>query len=100
MLKERREHPPHVSRCWVPPLPGHFTPDCLRHTFASLRLQQGESAVYVQVQRQLGHASIQLSVDLYGRWLPRATKPPSIGWTGRVVASGGLRGAGAQQVTL
>jgi integrase len=33
----------------------------LRHTFASLLLQQGESVVYVK--DQLGHASIQLTVD-------------------------------------
>ena len=31
-------------------------------------LQRGESAVYVQ--RQLGHASIKLTVDTYGKWLP------------------------------
>ena len=31
-------------------------------------LQQGESVAYVQ--RQLGHASIQLTVDTYGKWLP------------------------------
>jgi integrase len=49
-------------------LPAHFSPHCLRHTFASLLLQQGESPVYVQ--RQLGHASITLTVDTYGRWLP------------------------------
>jgi len=49
-------------------LPGHFSPHCLRHTYASLLLQQGESPAYVQ--RQLGHASIQLTVDTYGRWLP------------------------------
>ncbi len=30
--------------------------------------QQGESPAYVP--RQLGHASIQLPVDTYGRWLP------------------------------
>jgi hypothetical protein len=36
----------------------------LRHTFASLLLQQGVSPAYVQ--RQLGHASIQLTVDTYG----------------------------------
>jgi integrase len=51
-------------------LPSHFTPHCLRHTFASLLLQQGESPVYVQ--RQLGHASIKLTVDTYGKWLPIA----------------------------
>jgi integrase len=49
-------------------LPEHFSPHCLRHTFASLLLRQGESPAYVQ--RQLGHASIQLTVDTYGRWLP------------------------------
>ncbi len=53
-------------------LPGHFTPHCLRHTYASLLLQMGVSAVYVQ--RQLGHASIKLTVDTYGRWLPMGDK--------------------------
>ncbi len=53
-------------------LPEHFTPHSLRHTFASLLLQQGESPVYVQ--RQLGHASIQLTVDTYGKWLPMGNK--------------------------
>jgi len=46
-------------------LPPHFSPHSLRHSFASLLLQQGESPVYVQ--RQLGHASSTLTVDLYGR---------------------------------
>ena len=49
-------------------LPLHLTPHCLRHTYASLMLQQGEPVAYVQ--RQLGHASIQLTVDTYGKWLP------------------------------
>ncbi len=53
-------------------LPLHFHPHCLRHSFASLLLQQGESPAYVQ--RQLGHASIQLTVDTYGRWLPMGNK--------------------------
>ena len=35
-------------------------------------LQQGESPAYVQ--RQLGHASIQLTVDTYGKWLPLGNK--------------------------
>jgi len=50
----------------------HFSPHCLRHTFASLLLQQGESPAYVQ--RQLGHASIQLTVDTYAKWLPLGNK--------------------------
>ncbi len=45
----------------------HFSPHCLRHTYASLMLQQGESLKYVQ--KQLGHASIQITSDLYGDWL-------------------------------
>jgi len=53
-------------------LPLHFSPHCLRHTFASFLLQQGESPAYVQ--RQLGHASIQLTVDTYGKWLPMGNK--------------------------
>ena len=44
----------------------------LRHTFASLLLQAGVSPAYVQ--RQLGHASIQLTVDTYWRWLPMGNK--------------------------
>jgi len=50
----------------------HFTPHCLRHTYASLLLQQGESPAYVQ--RQLGHASIKLTVDTYGKWLPMGNR--------------------------
>jgi len=53
-------------------LPLHFTPHCLRYTHASLMLQQGESIVYVQ--KQLGHASIQITVDTYGKWLPMGNK--------------------------
>ena len=53
-------------------LPAHFTPHCLRHTFASLLLSDGVSPAYVQ--RMLGHSSIKLTVDLYGKWLPMANK--------------------------
>jgi len=49
-------------------LPPHHSPHSLRHTFASLLLQQGEAIQYVQ--RMLGHASITLTVDTYGKWLP------------------------------
>ncbi len=48
-------------------LPGHHTPHSLRHTYASLLLQDGVSPAYVQ--EQLGHASIELTVGTYGRWL-------------------------------
>jgi integrase len=49
-------------------LPLHFTPHCLRHSYASQLLQAGAPPLYVK--RQLGHHSIKLTVDTYGRWLP------------------------------
>jgi len=49
-----------------------FTPHSLRHTFASILLSDGVSPAYVQ--RQLGHASIKLTVDTYGKWLPMENK--------------------------
>ena len=39
-----------------------------RHTFASLLPQQGESLAYVR--DQLGHSSIQMTVDVYGQLVP------------------------------
>ena len=36
----------------------------LRHSYASLLINQGESIKYVS--RQLGHASINITADLYG----------------------------------
>jgi integrase len=44
----------------------------LRHTFASLLLQNGESPVYVK--EQMGHCSIQVTVDCYGHLLPGGNK--------------------------
>jgi len=44
----------------------------LRHAFASLLLQHGESIVYVK--EQLGHASIQITVTTYGHLIPGASR--------------------------
>ena len=44
----------------------------MRHTFASLLLQQGESLHYVK--DQLGHASIQTTVDVYGHLAPGSNR--------------------------
>lgn len=44
----------------------------LRHTFASLLIQQGESLVYVK--EQMGHSSVQVTVDLYGHLIPGGNK--------------------------
>jgi integrase len=43
-------------------------PHDLRHTYATLLLMDHYSPAYVQ--RQLGHASISITVDTYGHWLP------------------------------
>ena len=53
-------------------LPLHFSPHSLRHTLPRSSCSNGESPVYVQ--RQLGHASIKLTVDTYGKWLPMGNK--------------------------
>ncbi|MEN6440579.1 MAG: site-specific integrase, partial [Syntrophobacter sp.] len=45
--------------------------DC-RHTFASLLLTDGASPVYVK--EQLGHTSIQMTVDIYGHLIPSANR--------------------------
>lgn len=43
-------------------------PHALRHTYASLPLQDGESPAYVK--EQMGHSSIQVTVDVYGHFIP------------------------------
>jgi integrase len=42
----------------------------LRHTFGSLLIQNGASVVYVK--EQMGHSSIQVTVDTYGHLIPGA----------------------------
>jgi integrase len=42
----------------------------LRHTFGSLKIQQGENIKYVQVQ--MGHSSIRVTLDIYGHLLKDA----------------------------
>jgi integrase len=44
----------------------------LRHTFASMLIQNGESLAYVR--DQLGHHSIQITVDTYGHLVPGANR--------------------------
>lgn len=44
----------------------------LRHTFGSLLIQNGESLVYVK--EQMGHASIRITVDIYGHLVPGANR--------------------------
>ncbi len=44
----------------------------LRHTFASLLIQNGESLAYDR--DQLGHTNIKTTVDIYGHLVPGANR--------------------------
>ncbi|MCK8600155.1 tyrosine-type recombinase/integrase [Desulfoferrobacter suflitae] len=44
------------------------TPHDLRHTYAVTLIMAGESPEYVR--KQLGHSSISITVDTYGKWMP------------------------------
>ncbi len=48
----------------------HVTFHALRHTYASLLIQHGASLAYVK--EQMGHSSIQVTVDIYGHLIPGA----------------------------
>ena len=52
----------------------------LRHTFGSLLIQDGTSFTYVK--EQMGHSSIQVTVDVYGHLVPGA----NIAWVDRLNA--------------
>ena len=52
----------------------------LRHTFGSLLIQDGASLTYVK--EQMGHSSIQITVDTYGHLVPGA----DISWIDRLDA--------------
>ena len=39
----------------------------LRHSFGSIKIETGENIYYVQ--RQMGHSSIQVTIDIYGHQL-------------------------------
>lgn len=47
----------------------------LRHTYASILINQGENLKYIQ--NQLGHSSITTTVDRYGHLMPDAHKDAS-----------------------
>lgn len=59
-------------RVWGPVLKkaglAHMRIHDLRHTFASLLIQQGANIAYVK--EQLGHYSVRVTVDVYGHLIP------------------------------
>jgi Phage integrase family len=53
----------------------------LRHTFGSLLIQGGASLAYVK--EQMGHSSIQITVDTYGHLIPGA----NVNWVDQLDAT-------------
>lgn len=73
----------------------------LRHTYASLLIAQGAHPKYIQAQ--LGHASIQTTLDRYGHLMPdihaaEAGKLDRLVFGDRAGISAGVDGAGAAAV--
>ncbi len=59
---------PALTRAKLPRIRFHQ----LRHTFASLLIDQGEHPKYIQTQ--LGHSSIQVTMDIYGHLMETANQ--------------------------
>jgi integrase len=55
---------PLLKRAQLPDIRWHD----LRHTYATLLLAHGTHPTYVQ--KSLGHASVQLTLDRYSHWMP------------------------------
>ncbi len=65
----------------------------LRHTCASLLIHQGESPKYIQ--RQMRHASIQMTFDRYGHLFPEAGREAARRLDATLFGSGGRAEAGS-----
>ena len=65
----------------------------LRHTFGSLLIQSGASIVYVK--EQMGHSSIQVTVDTYGHLIPGA----NVSYVDRLDQKPKKKQASAQQLS-
>ena len=57
----------------------------LRHTHGAMKLEQEENIYYVQ--RQMGHSSIQVTIDIYGHLLENR-KPKAAARTDELVFGG------------
>src|SRR5262249_40544705 len=62
-----------------------------RHTYASLMLRRGVPVAYVS--RQFGHSSIQVTVDLYGHFIPGADRHHVEGLAEAIETAGADRNA-------
>lgn len=68
------------DRVWKPLLKAAGLPykwiHATRHTFATRMIMNGANLVYVQ--KQLGHSSIQLTVDTYTHWIHQSERSDSL----------------------
>jgi integrase len=70
-------------------------PHALRHTYASLLLAAGEPPEWVS--RQLGHASLTITIQVYGRWI-RSHNPEGLAHYDTLLApTGGVRRRGPRR---
>jgi integrase len=67
---------------------------CLRHTYASIHISQGESLAYVR--DQLGHHSIQITVDIYGHLVPGSNRSAADRLLGKTQSATQLQPSGVE----
>jgi integrase len=70
----------------------------LRHTYATLRLSKGDNVT--DVSKQLGHASVKLTLDVYNHWVPGSKKSEVDGLDDEVPAPGGLEDGQAPRLNI
>lgn len=78
------------KRVWAPALAKaglrHVRIHSLRHTYASMLIAQGENLKYIS--SQLGHASIQITLDRYGHLFPDEKRHAATRLEQQLVAAG------------
>lgn len=76
-------------------LPTHFSPHCLRHSFAQIHMDAGTDLLWIS--RQLGHASIKMTADTYGK--SRTPKHPEAAENLGKMLTSAAEGADRKRVT-
>ena len=78
------------KRVWAPALAKaglrHVRIHSLRHTFASMLIAQGENPKYISTQ--LGHASVQITLDRYGHLFPDEKRSAATRLEAQLTAAG------------
>jgi site-specific recombinase XerD len=89
------------ERCWRPLLASlglrYHTVHAIRHSYATRMIMAGANVVYLQ--RQLGHSSIKLTIDLYCHWIELAQRPETLEVDRLVSTPAGTPGGSSAAVT-